>query len=62
MRILEDANYTIKETAAYFKVSTKTIDRRIKSGKLKCYKEGQNRRIKGKWILEYEGQLIAETS
>ena len=41
---LDDEFYTTKELAELFKVSTKTIERAVKSGKLKIHKiEGSNR-------------------
>ncbi|MCY9733122.1 helix-turn-helix domain-containing protein [Paenibacillus alvei] len=49
---------TIKAVAEYFQRSTKTIRRRIKSGELRSYKEGQEHRIRREWLLEYEEQLI----
>ncbi|MCY9761612.1 helix-turn-helix domain-containing protein [Paenibacillus alvei] len=49
---------TIKDAAEYFQRSTKTIRRRIKSGELRSYKEGQEHRIRREWLLDYERQLI----
>lgn len=50
---------TIEDAMNYFQVSESTIRRAIKSGKLKSYKLGQQRRIKPEWILEFESELIA---
>lgn len=49
---------TIKDVAEYFQRSTKTIRRRIKSGELRSYKEGQEHRIRREWLLEYEHRLM----
>lgn len=53
---------TIKETAEYLRRSPMTIYRRIKSGELRSYKEGQEHRIRREWLLEYEQQLIEGTN
>ena len=50
---------TIEDAMAYFRVSKSTIQRAIRSGKLKSYKFGQQRRIKHEWLLEFEADLIA---
>lgn len=49
---------TIKDLAEYFRRSTKTIRRRIKSGDIRSYKEGREYRVRLEWVLEYEQQLI----
>lgn len=49
---------TIKDAAKYLQRCTKTIRNRIKSGKLRSYKEGQEHRIRREWLLEYEETLI----
>ncbi|EJW19193.1 helix-turn-helix domain-containing protein [Paenibacillus alvei] len=53
---------TIKDAAEYFQRSTKTIRRRIKSGEIRSYKEGQEHRIRREWLLEYEQRLMEESS
>lgn len=46
----------------YFNCGRSTIERAIQSGQLKCYKQGQVRKFKREWVLEYEAQMIAESS
>ncbi|MDX2330391.1 hypothetical protein GOL43_33465 [Sinorhizobium medicae] len=45
----------------YFQVSESTVRREMKSGKLKSYKQGQQRRTTLEWVLEYEAELIASS-
>lgn len=62
-----DANTSLPPTLnvegvmAYFNSSKSTIERAITSGKLKRYKQGQVRKFKREWVLEYEAIMIAES-
>lgn len=49
---------TIKDVADYLQRCTKTVRSRIKEGKIKSYREGQEHRIRREWLLEYEQELI----
>lgn len=51
-----DELYTVEQAAIYLKVSTKTIRRLIKSGKIIASKVGGRWRIKNSDIEEYLGQ------
>lgn len=48
----------VKAVADYLNVSTITVKRRIKDGKLRAYKDGGYWKIKREWLLEYEERLI----
>lgn len=52
----------VEDVMGYFNTSKSTIERALRSGKLKCYKQGQVRKFKREWVLEYEATLIAESS
>lgn len=52
---------TIGDVMEYFQVSESTVRREMKSGKLKSYKQGQQRRTTLEWVLEYEAELIASS-
>lgn len=49
---------TIKDAAQYLRRCTKTVERRIRFGQIKSYKEGREHRIRREWLLEYEESLI----
>jgi excisionase family DNA binding protein len=51
----------VKDVMGYFNTSKSTIERAITAGKLKCYKQGQIRKFKREWVLEYEAAIIAES-
>ncbi|MBS5910731.1 MAG: helix-turn-helix domain-containing protein [Paenibacillus macerans] len=53
-----DPVVTVNDVAKYFKVSRSTIFKAIKSGALKSYKFGRQRRIKREWVLEYQNGLL----
>ncbi|MEK4239098.1 helix-turn-helix domain-containing protein [Paenibacillus sp. FSL H7-0714] len=48
----------VLDAAAYLNVSKFTVINRIKSGKLKAYKQGKHWKIKREWLLEYEHSLF----
>lgn len=50
---------TLKDVAEYLQYSVMTIRRRVWSGKIRSYREGQEHRIRREWLLEYEAELIA---
>lgn len=53
---------TLEDVGAYLQISRSTVDRLIKSGKLRSYLVSpQRRRVKQEWLLEYEAQLITES-
>ncbi|WP_449603481.1 helix-turn-helix domain-containing protein [Paenibacillus sp. Marseille-Q9583] len=49
----------VLEAAAYLNVSIYTVINRIKSGKLRAYKQGNHWKIKREWLLQYETELIS---
>ncbi|GIO42532.1 helix-turn-helix domain-containing protein [Paenibacillus apis] len=49
---------SVDDVAEYFKVSRSTVFKAMKSGKLKSYKFGRQRRIKREWVMEFEYSLI----
>ncbi|MNP69795.1 Helix-turn-helix domain protein [compost metagenome] len=51
---------TIDDVAKYFKVSRSTIFKAMRTGKLKSYKFGRQRRIKREWVYEFEASMIGE--
>lgn len=53
---------TIDDAMAYFQVSKSTIKRLVKSGELKSYKVGGQRRIKMEWIIELENNGVVTKS
>ncbi|MDH6675771.1 excisionase family DNA binding protein [Paenibacillus sp. LBL] len=52
---------TIQEAATHLRRCTKTVRNRIKAGKLRSFKEGQEHRIRREWLLEYEESLISKS-
>ncbi|TNJ68189.1 helix-turn-helix domain-containing protein [Paenibacillus hemerocallicola] len=50
---------TLKDAAEYLQYSVMTIRRRVWSGRIRSYREGQEHRIRREWLLEYEASLIA---
>lgn len=57
-----DPILSVNDVAEYFKTSRSTVFRWIKSGKLKSFMVGGQRRVKKEWLLEYENELIAESA
>lgn len=51
---------TIQDAANYLNRSTMTIRRRIWSGTIRSYRDGQEHRIRREWLLEYEQSLVGE--
>jgi excisionase family DNA binding protein len=52
---------TKKDIMEYFQTSESTVSRWIRSGQLKSYKLGQQRRIRLVDLSEFESQLISES-
>lgn len=55
-----DPIVTVDDVAKYFKVCRTTIFKAMKSGKLKSYKFGRQRRIKREWVYEFEASMIGD--
>ena len=51
---------SVDDVAEYFKVCRTTIFKAMRTGKLKSYKFGRQRRIKREWVMEFEASMIAE--
>lgn len=51
----------VRQAAAYLGIHKATVDRRISSGQLKSYKDGNLRRIRREALLEYVSDLEKET-
>ncbi|GJM84089.1 hypothetical protein HMSSN139_65850 [Paenibacillus sp. HMSSN-139] len=51
---------SVDDVAEYFKVCRSTIFKAMRSGKLKSYKFGRQRRIKREWVMEFEASMIAD--
>lgn len=49
----------VLDAAAYLNVSKYTVINRIKSGKLRAYKQGNHWKIKREWFVQYEAELIS---
>ncbi|MFD1179664.1 helix-turn-helix domain-containing protein [Paenibacillus puldeungensis] len=53
---------SVDDVAEYFKVCRSTVFKAMKSGKLKYYKFGRQRRIKREWVMEFEASMITEAN
>lgn len=53
---------SVDDVAEYFKVCRSTIFKAMRSGKLKSYKFGRQRRIKREWVMEFEASMIADVN
>jgi len=56
---LDQQFYTAQELANLLKISTKTIDRMVERGDLRCYRVGRVRRF---WCSDIEKYLKAHSS
>ena len=57
---LEEAMYTIREVATYLKVSERTVQRLIKSGRLRAYTVGGQKRIAPVALKRYLDSSLME--